>query len=155
MSKIVGFRKTGSAAAIPYRTPLMLTSIIASQSSTRRSSSGEIGMMPALLTRASSFPNRSDAKPTSFERSWRFVTSIWAYAASAPLSPRYVGRGNYVFQLEITQNHLGTASASSSAVASPIPMAAPVIATTLFSIPDMASCSCSFLWRAMCVSSEE
>src|SRR5947208_10847589 len=42
----------------------MLTSIISSQSSTRRSSSGEMGITPALLTSTSSLPYRSLASLT-------------------------------------------------------------------------------------------
>src|SRR5580698_656268 len=64
-------RKTGNAAAMPYRTPLRLTSIISSQSSTRRSSREEIGPMPALLTRTSSLPYRSQANLTRLDKSAR------------------------------------------------------------------------------------
>src|SRR5947208_2951742 len=70
--------KTGSAAAMPYRTPLMLMSIISSQSSTRRSSRGETGMMPALLTRTSSLPTRSHASLTRLDKSSRRFTSVRA-----------------------------------------------------------------------------
>ncbi len=48
--------------------PLMLMSIISSQSSTRRSSRGETGIMPALLTRTSSLPYRSHANSTGWIR---------------------------------------------------------------------------------------
>jgi len=50
---------------MPQSTPLLLTSIISSQSSTRRSSSREMGMTPALLTNASRFPYRSHATVSS------------------------------------------------------------------------------------------
>src|SRR5882724_6199851 len=58
-----------SAAAMSYRTPLMLMSLISSQSSTRRSSRGETGMMPALLTRTPSLPYRSHAYFTGLDKS--------------------------------------------------------------------------------------
>src|SRR5476649_1017647 len=54
----------GSAAAMPYSTPLMLTSIMRSQSSILRRSSGELGIRPALLTMTSMRPNLSTAAST-------------------------------------------------------------------------------------------
>ena len=57
-------RNTGSAAAIPNSTPLMFTSTIRSQASTSSSSSGPIGITPALLTSTSSRPKRSRARST-------------------------------------------------------------------------------------------
>ena len=52
----------GSAAAMPYSTPLMLTSIIWSHSSTLRRSSGECGIRPALLIITSMRPYASTAR---------------------------------------------------------------------------------------------
>ena len=71
-------RNTGSAAAMPYRTPLRLTSTISIQSSTRSSSKGEMGITPALLTSTSSRPYRAQASPASPARSPRWRTSVGA-----------------------------------------------------------------------------
>jgi len=69
---------TGSAAAMPYRTPFRLMSIISSQSSTRSSSRREIGATPALLTSTSSLPKRSQANFMRFDKSPRRFTSVGA-----------------------------------------------------------------------------
>ena len=77
-------RNTGRAAAMPYRTPRRFTSIIASQSSTARSSSGPLGAMPALATITSSRPKRFIARATSSARSSRRRTSVTRCATSYP-----------------------------------------------------------------------
>jgi len=56
-------RNTGRAAAIPYRTPLTLMSIIASRSSTLPASSGIIAIRLAMSTITSIHPNA--ARPES------------------------------------------------------------------------------------------
>src|SRR5882762_8727671 len=81
-------RKTGSAAAMPYKTPLMLMSIISSQSSTLRSSRGETGIKPALLTRTSSLPYRSHANSTGWIRR-RAVLRLSVHGRPHHPHPRY------------------------------------------------------------------
>src|SRR6185295_1405325 len=65
----------------------MLTSIISSQSSTRRSSSGEMGITPALLTSTSSFPYRSHASLTRADRSLLVGHMLPACSLLAPCDP--------------------------------------------------------------------
>src|SRR5579864_6529143 len=55
------FCMCGRAAATPYRSPLMLTSICRSHSSTLRASMGAMGIIPALLTITSTRPRLSTA----------------------------------------------------------------------------------------------
>ncbi len=51
----------GSTAAMPCRTPRMLTSIIQSHSSTFSAASGDSGITPALFTSTSIRPNSATA----------------------------------------------------------------------------------------------
>ena len=58
-------RIEGRTAAIPCSTPRRFTSIIWFQSSTRRPSTSDSGITPALLTRTSTRPWRTSASATS------------------------------------------------------------------------------------------
>src|SRR5437867_9274113 len=122
---------------MPYRTPLMLTSIISSQSSTRRSSKGDTGMTPALLKNTSSLPYRSQASLTRSETSSRRFTSVGAYSTLPPAATMRSASDFRRPEPRAPSTSFAPRSASKSAVASPIPLLAPVIATTLSLILDM------------------
>ncbi len=62
----------------------MCTSTMAFQSSTRRSSKGDTGMIPALLIITSSLPWRSVASLTRRCTSFGWVTSALSAVASPP-----------------------------------------------------------------------
>src|SRR6201999_2325961 len=119
---------------MPNSTPLRLTSTIASQSSTQCSSNGETGMMPALLTRTSSRPKVSTASDTNPARSLRRLTSVTLATASPPDDDSRAATAFNRSARRAPSTSLAPRSASRSAVASPIPLLAPVIATTLPSI---------------------
>src|SRR6266849_1206960 len=121
----------------------MLTSIMRSHSSTFNSSSNESGIRPALLTRTSSRPNRSCARLTNAATSSRLVTSSLSGSASPPA---FSSSAASVFSLSsrlAPNTTLAPCAARCRAVASPIPLLAPVIATTLPFNSDMTS----LLWQ--------
>ena len=68
-------RMAGIAALVPRKTPLALTSITRSHSSTVVSSSRPAPPMPALLTRTSSLPKRAVAAATACCQESSRVTS--------------------------------------------------------------------------------
>jgi hypothetical protein len=133
----------------------MLTSIISSQSSTRSSSSGEIGITPALLMSTSSLPYRSRASATRAERSSRLRTSVGAWAASPPDSTMRSTSAASLCDARAPNTTFAPRSASTSAVASPIPLLAPVIATTLPSISHIPFSSQSLPARQAIVVRED
>ncbi len=116
----------------------MWVATMASQSSWRRSSNGETAIVPALETSTSSRPNRSTAVSVSSRRSSRRVTSTRTPVA---VPPRAVMRSTTAFSRSsrrAPRTSRAPRSARWAAVASPMPLLAPVIATTLPRIPDMA-----------------
>src|SRR5437773_2086854 len=119
------------AAAIPYNTPLMLTSIVRSQSSTVRRSSGARGMIPALLIMTSIRPNSCTAVSTNFFTWLRWVTSVATATAFPPL--RFNSSANDLRRSErrAPSTTLAPCAERRRAAASPSPLLAPVI-TTIF-----------------------
>ena len=67
---------SGSTAAMPFKTPLMFTSIIAFQLAVSKAANGELGMRPAFRKMASILPKRLLASATSAALSSGFVTSV-------------------------------------------------------------------------------
>ncbi len=74
----------GSTAAMPCRTPRMLTSIIRFHSSTFSAASGDSGITPALLTSTSTRPNSVSANRANASMSSRLVTSRARNRAEPP-----------------------------------------------------------------------
>src|SRR5439155_17275091 len=119
------------AAAIPYNTPLMLTSIVRSQSSRVRRSSGARGLIPALLIMTSIRPNSCTAVSTNFFTWLRWVTSVATATAFPPL--RFNSSANDLRRSErrAPSATLAPCAERSRAAASPSPLLAPVM-TTIF-----------------------
>lgn len=124
-------RKTGSAAAMPYRTPRRLTSIISSHSSTRSSASGERGPTHALLTSTSSLPKASSAVSTRRAGSSRRRTSVGTPTARPPRARMSAASPLTRSPRRAPRTTAAPRSANASAVARPMPLPAPVTATTL------------------------
>ena len=82
----------GSAAAMPYSTPLMFTSIIRSQSSILRRSSGDCGISPALLIITSMRPYVCTAASTSRLTWSTSVTSVAMRERFAAAAVQLVGQ---------------------------------------------------------------
>ncbi len=117
----------------------MWVATMASQSSWRRSSNGETAIVPALETRTSSRPNRSTAVSVSRWRSSRRVTSTMTPVAVPPLAVMPSTTAFSRSSLRAPSTSRAPLSARWTAVASPMPLLAPVIAMTLPRIPDMSS----------------
>jgi len=120
----------GRPAAMPFNTPLMLTLIMVSHSSTFRAFIGDKGMTPALLKMTSTRPNLSLAKWTlSYPRDQH--SQLWILLSRPGYgSPQ---QSFLAFCTPCSQTTFAPVSASNLAVASPMPLLAPVIAMTLFS----------------------
>ena len=71
------FRISATAALVPRKTPLALTSITLSHSSAVVSSRVPQETTPALLTRTWRPPNRSTVAATALRQSSSLVTSRW------------------------------------------------------------------------------
>src|SRR6266446_1273873 len=124
----------------------MLTSIMRSHSSTFNSSSNESGIRPALLTRTSSRPNRSCARLMNAATSSRLVTSSRSGSAAPPAFSSSAASVLSLSSRRAPSTTLAPCAARWRAVASPIPLLAPVIATTLPISSDIAS----LLWQQAC-----
>src|SRR5438034_5270199 len=120
----------GSAAAIPYRTPLILTSTIRSQSSIVRRSSGARGMIPALLIITSIRPNSLTALSTNLFTCSRWVTSVVITSALPP--SRFNSSANDLRPSlrRAPRTPFAPSTDRSRAAASLSPLLAPVMTTT-------------------------
>src|SRR5919108_6624187 len=79
-------RIAGMATLVPRKTPLALTSMTRSHSSTAVSSTRPRPLIPALLTRISSLPNRWTVASTALCQSASRVTSRRTNSTSAPVA---------------------------------------------------------------------
>ena len=121
----------GSAAAIPYRTPLILTLIIWSHSSIFKSSSGACGINPALLIITSTRPKVPTAASTSLFTCVGSVTSVVTVSALPPALASVSARALRRSCRRAPSTRIAPLVERSRAVASPSPLLAPVITTIL------------------------
>jgi len=120
----------GSAAWVQYRRPSRLTSIIRRQSSVSAPATGPSSITPALLTSPSRPPNPSFA-PSTNARAWdSSVTSVSIASALPPSPVIFPASASIRSARRAASATEAPSAASASAVASPIPDEAPVIATT-------------------------
>ncbi|MNM90476.1 hypothetical protein D3C81_1027390 [compost metagenome] len=130
---------SGSVVAMPCSTPRMLTSIIRFHSSTLSASSFESGMTPALLTRTSTRPCNSTVKSMKDCMSSRLVTSSPITSAVPPAERISLARASRRSVRRAPKTTRAPLLASRRAVASPIPLLAPVITMTFCWMPCMFS----------------
>ncbi|MCY1437561.1 hypothetical protein D9M71_537280 [compost metagenome] len=126
---------SGSVAAIPCSTPRMFTSIIRFHSLTFNASSFESGITPALLMSTSTRPCNSTAKSMKDCMSSRLVTSSASTSAVPPAERMSSARASRRSVRRAPRTTRAPLLASRRAVASPIPLLAPVITMTLCSMP--------------------
>src|SRR3954469_13017829 len=118
--------RCGSAAWATYSSPLRLRSIIRSHSSTGASTIGPSSITPALLMTVSSRPSSCAVRSTAAWACARSVTS--ASIASPPISPASASSRSLRRAATAT---VAPCAASARAVASPIPLLAPVTSATV------------------------
>src|ERR1700688_409199 len=121
---------TRAAARQPLNTPLRLTASTRSSASSSRSTTGDWAMMPAMLAMTSSVPKLDTASSTSESTSPGTVTSTPRASARAPASsscPAVVTAPPVSMSAHSTA---APAAPSSTAVARPMPDAAPVTTAT-------------------------
>src|ERR1035438_2920794 len=109
----------------------MLRSIMRSHSSTLRSESGAIGMMPAFLARTSILPYVSMALFTRDSTSARFVASTFTASAFPPLASMALTIASRRSLRRALRTTVAPSFARWQAVLSPSPLLAPVMTTTL------------------------
>jgi hypothetical protein len=122
---------TGMAAAIPFSTPRRFTSIIEDQPARSASAVGPMTLMPALATNTSRRPNSDTAVETRRCRSSGLVTSIVAVATSAPPPRSSAAMRSSRSVRRAPSTTAAPRAASTRAVASPMPLLAPVMAMTV------------------------
>jgi len=106
-------------------------------SSTFSASSGESGITPALLMITSTRPKRCSAKSTKAWVSSRLVTSSARQAATPPRSPISATSFSSRSRRRAPSTTVAPWAASRRAVASPMPLLAPVMSTILPVMFDM------------------
>src|SRR6266536_1928485 len=123
------FFMTGAACLIPRNTPRRSTPTVASKPSTGTSSIfPPTPPYPALLKMQSSRPKRLRVSSTAACTSGSRLTSVWTYSARDPSSP--VRRRPRSSWMSATMTD-APSSTKSRTVASPMPLAPPVINATL------------------------
>src|SRR3954451_1787861 len=125
-SRSAARRRCGSAAWATYSRPLRLRSIIRSHSSTGASTIWPSSITPALLMTVSSRPSSCAVRSTAACACSRSVTS--ASIASPPISPASASSRSLRRAATAT---VAPCAASARAVASPIPLLAPVTSATV------------------------
>src|SRR5438132_4291906 len=120
----------GSAAAMPYRTPLMLTSIVRFQSSMVRRSRGARGIIPALLIITSIRPYGCMAASTNLFTWSQWVTSVATASALPPPAVNSSANDWRRSRRRAPSTTVAPCAERSRAVASPSPLLAPVMTTT-------------------------
>src|SRR3954451_11080901 len=125
-SRSAARRRCGSAAWATYSRPLRLRSIIRSHSSTGASTIWPSSITPALLMTVSSRPSSCAVRSTA---AWACARSVMsASIASPPISPASASSRSLRRAATAT---VDPCAASARAVASPIPLLAPVTSATV------------------------
>ena len=120
----------GSAACVQYRRPSRFTSIIRRHSLVSAPITGPSSITPALLTRMSRRPSSSFVRVTNAFACASSVTSV-SIASARPPSPSMRLASSSIRSLRrAASDTAAPARASVTAVASPMPDEAPVIAAT-------------------------
>ncbi len=121
----------GIVAAVQYRTPFMFTSIIWSHSLTLRFLKKLSGMRPALFIKISIVPHFFTTASTKESQSDFFVTSNFWTKTSPPFFAIWLFNASSLSVRRAPIATFAPAFESASAVASPIPLLAPVTTATL------------------------
>ena len=124
-------RISGMAALVPRKTPLPLTSMMRSHSSSVQSSTMPLPTMPALLTRMSSLPNLETAVATASRQSASLVTSSRTKTQSPPASLISASVRRPSSSRISPMTTFAPSRASILASAAPMPLAPPLTSATL------------------------
>ena len=124
-------RNSGIAALVPRNTPFTLTSITRSHSSTVVSSTFPVPPIPALFTRTSSLLKRARVAATACCHSASLVTSNLRKRHSPPVSLISVLVLCPSSSSTSPMTTLAPSLANNLAIASPMPLAPPLIKATL------------------------